>query len=443
MSISIGRHFTTRTLLGFAFPSIAMMVFMSLYTIIDGMFVSQFLGSDALSSVNIVLPIISLFVALGVMLATGGCAIIAKKMGENNLLVARQNLTLFVVVGTLISIILAGILLVFINPLVKILGANADLLNYCIKYLRITLLFAPVNVLQLLFLSYFIAASRPGLGFGLTVAGGVTNMVLDYVFLGILGMGIEGAAIATGIGQAVPAIIGLLYFAFGKNELRFTKFSMEWDTLLQACANGSSEMVSNLSNAIITFLFNILMMRLVGAHGVAAITIVLYGQFLFNSLYLGFSMGVGPIISYNLGSKNQKELRHVFKLSAIFVISTSIFIAILSAVSAKPITAMFVDKGSETYVLASTGFALFSINYFFSGFNIFVSSLFTALSDGKSSALISFSRTFLCTVIFLLVLPIFFGVTGVWLAVPVAEVITILLSLYLLVNKNKIFHYFK
>lgn len=443
MSISIGRHFTTRSLLTFAFPSIAMMVFMSLYTIIDGMFVSQFLGSDALSSVNIVLPIISLFVALGVMLATGGCAIIAKKMGEDNLLVARQNLTLFVVVGTLIGIVLAGILLVFITPLVKILGANADLLNYCIKYLRITLLFAPINVLQLLFLSYFIAASRPGLGFALTVAGGITNMVLDYVFLGILGTGIEGAAIATGLGQAVPAIAGLLYFAFGKNELRFTKFSIEWNTLLQACANGSSEMVSNLSNAIITFLFNILMMRLVGAHGVAAITIVLYGQFLFNSLYLGFSMGVGPIISYNLGSKNQKELRHVFRLSTIFVISTSIFIAILSAVSAKPITAMFVDKGSETYTLASTGFALFSINYFFSGFNIYVSSLFTALSDGKSSAIISFSRTFLCMVIFLLVLPIFFGVTGVWLAVPVAEVITILLSLYLLVNKNKLFHYFK
>lgn len=441
MSISIGQHFQLKTLLKFAFPSIIMMVFMSLYTIIDGMFVSRYVGSDALSSVNIVYPVISIFTAIGIMLATGGCAVIAKKLGEGNRKEARSDLTLFVVIGGVIGVVLSLLVLLFSTPIVKGLGANEALLGYCTSYLRILMYFAPVSVLQLLFLSFFVAASRPGLGLWLTVSGGIINIVLDYVLLGLLGLGIEGAAIATGLGQLIPAVAGLLFFAFPKKELHFSKFQLDGKVLLQACSNGSSEMVTHLSNAVVTFLFNILMMRLIGEAGVAAITIVLYGQFLFNSLYLGFSMGIAPILSFNLGSKNTKELRNVFRLSVLFVVISSLVVAVLSYLSAHQITGVFVPRSSETFALASTGFALFSLNYIVSGSNIFASSLFTALSDGKTSAIISFCRTFLCMIVSLLVLPYFFGVTGVWLAVPVAEFVTIVLSIFMVFKKNKTFHY--
>lgn len=441
MSISIGQHFNIRSLLKFAFPSILMMMFMSLYTIVDGMFVSRYVGSNALSSVNIVYPMVSIFTAIGVMLATGGCAVIAKKMGEDRLSEARSDLSLFVFVGGMIGIVLSGIILLFQTPIIRLLGANDVLVPYCSSYLRILMYFAPVSILQLLFLSYFVAASKPALGLWLTVLGGVTNIVLDYVFLGMLGLGIEGAAVATGLGQLVPAVAGLFFFINKKHELHFQKFHFDGKVLLQACSNGSSEMVSNLSNAVITFLFNIIMMRLAGENGVAAVTIILYGQFLFNSLYLGFSMGIAPIISYNLGSGNKKELRNVFRLSMLFVIFSSLLIAIVSLFSSNWITGIFVERSSETFALASVGFALFSINYLVSGSNIFISSLFTALSDGKTSAIISFSRTFLCMVISLLTLPYFFETNGVWLAVPVAEFVTILLSTYLLWKRNHEFHY--
>ena len=282
MSLSISQNFNGRTLLRFALPSMVMMIFMSLYTIVDGIFVSRYVGDAALSSINIVYPIISVFTAIGVMLATGGCAVIGKRLGEGKKELARENLTLFVIFSIIISVLLSAIFLCFAKPIVILLGANDVLIPYCVRYLSILMWFAPISVLQLLFLSYFVVASKPNLGLFLTVLSGIINVVLDYVFLDIFQAGIEGAAFATGIGQTIPAIVVLIVFFNKKKELHFCKFKWDGKALLKACSNGASEMVTHMSAAIVTFLFNIIMMKLAGESGVAAITIVLYGQFLFH-----------------------------------------------------------------------------------------------------------------------------------------------------------------
>ena len=261
------------------------------------------------------------------------------------------------------------------------------------------------------------------------------------LFRSIFQAGIEGAAFATGIGQTIPAIVGLIVFFNKKKELHFCKFKWDGKALLKACSNGASEMVTHMSAAIVTFLFNIIMMKLAGESGVAAITIVLYGQFLFHSMYLGYSMGVAPIFSFQYGANNQRQLKNVFKLSILFITISSVIITIASFGLADFIVAVFVERGSKTFLLAKSGFFLFSINYLFCGTNIFASSLFTALSDGKTSAIISFLRTFFFIIVSLLTLPAILGITGVWLAVPFAELLTIFIAIMYLVRKKKIYNY--
>lgn len=288
MNFTMEQHFSPWKLLAFAAPSIVMMLFMSLYTIIDGIFISRILGSNALSSLNIVYPIISIVIAIGTMLATGGNAIISKYLGEGRPQEARECLTQFVLTGTVISILILLFTLIFLTSICRFLGATDVLLADCQDYLFIVILFAPACMLQTLFQSYLVTAGRPVLGLFFTVAAGIVNAVLDYVFMVPCQMGIRGAALATGTGQLLPAAAGLLFFFFSRKELHFTRFRFHTPEFLQACYNGSSEMITQLSNAIITFLFNIILLRLAGEHGVAAITILLYGQFLFNAFYLGF-----------------------------------------------------------------------------------------------------------------------------------------------------------
>ena len=376
------------------------------------------------------------------MLSTGGSAVIAKKTGEKDLKSARENFTFFIVIGIIISIIISILTIIFLKPLINILGASENLYNYCNIYLKILILFAPACALQTIFQSFFVTAGKPNLGLNLVLIGGILNAILDYIFLSKLNLGIEGAAIATGIGQLIPSIFGVIYFTFIKKELYFVSFKFDLKTLLQAASNGSSEMVSNLSTAVVTYLFNIILMKLAGEAGVAAITIILYGQFLFNSLYLGFSIGVAPIISYNFGANNNKELKKIYKISTNFVIISSLIVALGSYFLSDTIVNIFVsDVNSETYKLTHTGLMLFSINYIFSAFNIFSSSLFTALSDGKISAIISFARTFVFMIISLTILPKIIGLTGVWIAVPLAELITFILSIYYNKKYKNIYNY--
>lgn len=434
MSQSIEQKFTPKRLFWFVIPSVIMMAVMSLYTIVDGICISYFVGSNALSSVNIVYPVVSVLMAVGVMLATGGSALVAMQLGEGKKQHAREAFSLIFAVGIIVSIVMAVLTFVLREQLCFMLGANEQLLSDCIKYLCVLMAFGPACMLQSLYQSFLVTAGKPKLGMILTIAAGVVNAVLDVVFMGLFGMGVEGAALATGIGQVIPAVAGTLFFLKKEGDLYFTRFSIEGRTILQSCGNGSSEMVSQLANAVITVLFNTILMRMEGADGVAAITIILYGQFLLSSVYLGFSFGVAPIFGYQLGAGKKDEIKRLYRMCAITIAVSAIIITTTAVLGGDYIVRAFVSPGTKTYELASRGFWLFAFGYLFCGFNIFTSGIFTALSDGKHSAEVSFARTFGFLLISLLVLPKVIGIDGVWLAIPVAEGGTFLLSLFLTIK---------
>ena len=430
MSTSLNQHFTPWALLKFAFPSIIMMIFMSLYTIVDGIFISRFLGSNALSSLNIVFPVINVVIAIATMLGTGGNAIISKYLGEGRSRDARECLTQFTVIGLAVSLLLLVLTQLFLTPLCRVLGSTDVLLADCRAYLSVSLMFAPACMLQTLFQSYLVTAGMPALGLFLTIGAGILNAILDYVLILVFPMGIAGAAIATGIGQSVPAVAGLFYFLLSRKGLYFTRFRLHPKELFMACYNGSSEMVTQLSNAVITFLFNLIMLDLAGENGVAAITILLYGQFLFNAFYLGFSIGISPIVGFQYGAGNRKQLRSIYRTSFLFVLASSVILTVIAIISSTPLVSVF-TRDPKTFMLADAGFRIFAFNFLFSGFNIASSGFFTALSNGRVSAIISFLRTLVFIVLSLLILPRFLRITGAWLAIPVAEFLTLVLALRL------------
>ncbi len=441
MTNSIAQKFNVFSLLRFAFPTMVMMMFMSLYTIVDGIFVSRLVGSNALSSLNIAYPVINVVLACGIMLATGGSAIVARQLGEKKEEEARQNFSFLASVSITTGIIIGIIGILFLEFICKMLGATPVLLADCKTYMGISLLFAPITMMQVFFQTFFVTAGKPALGLTLTILSGLLNVILDYVFMEPFQMGIAGAALATGLGQMVMALPGIIYFFAVKKSLYFTKPVFRFPVLLKSCGNGSSEMVSNLSNAVVTFLFNMTMLRLIGEDGVAAITIVLYGQFLFVSLYLGFSMGVAPVFSYNYGSENYAQLKRIYKICIGFIAVSSVVIVIVALVFSSKIVGVFTGWDTNTYRLAVRGFFLFSFNFLFAGTNIFASSMFTAFSDGKISAIISFCRTCVFIVISVLALPFLLGIDGVWLAVPLAEIATLFISVRFFVKKREVYHY--
>lgn len=438
----LSKKFTTKSLLKFTIPTIIMMVFMSLYTMVDGIFVANLIGPNALSAVNIAYPAISIIVALAIMLATGGSAVVARKMGEGKSRESKENLTLLFCVGIGIGFLVLIIGCIFTEPIIKMLGASEVLYEYTYDYLKTLMFFAPFAMLQMLFQYFFVTAGKPKMGLFAIIGGGVANIILDYVFIAIFNMGIAGAAVATGIGYCIPAVVGLYYFTFKRNgTLYFVKPKIDIKMIIESCLNGSSEMVTNLAMAITTFLFNIIMLRYLGEDGVAAITIVLYSQFLLTAVYLGFSSGVAPIISYNYGEGNQTELKKLFKISMLFITISSVIIFAASIILSPNIVSVFAKADTKVFEIAINGFLLFAISYLFTGFNIFASSMFTALSNGKVSATISFVRTFVFLVVGILFLPVLIGENGIWLAVPAAEILTIVISFAYMIKLRKHYHY--
>lgn len=438
----LSKKFTTKSLLKFTIPTIIMMVFMSLYTMVDGIFVANLIGPNALSAVNIAYPAISIIVALAIMLATGGSAVVARKMGEGKSRESKENLTLLFCVGIGIGFLVLIIGCIFTEPIIKMLGASEVLYEYTYDYLKTLMFFAPFAMLQMLFQYFFVTAGKPKMGLFAIIGGGVANIILDYVFIAIFNMGIAGAAVATGIGYCIPAVVGLYYFTFKRNgTLYFAKPKIDIKMIIESCLNGSSEMVTNLAMAITTFLFNIIMLRYLGEDGVAAITIVLYSQFLLTAVYLGFSSGVAPIISYNYGEGNQTELKKLFKISMLFITISSVIIFAASIILSPNIVSVFAKADTKVFEIAINGFLLFAISYLFTGFNIFASSMFTALSNGKVSATISFVRTFVFLVVGILFLPVLIGENGIWLAVPAAEILTIVISFAYMIKLRKHYHY--
>ena len=315
----LAESFNVISLIRFAFPSMVMMLFMGLYTIVDTIFVARFVDTNALSSINIVCPVINLIVGLGTMLATGGSAVVAKKMGNGNTEEARSNFTLIVVAGAVIGLLITAAGLLFLDEIIWGLGASKVLFPYCKDYLTIQLICAAFNMMQVLYQNLFVTAGKPALGLALAVLAGTSNIVFDYVFIVLLQMGIKGAAIGTGIGYMIPTIIGTIFFLMKRSELHFCKPDMDASVLLKSCSNGASEMVSQCSTAVTTFLFNITMMKLLGEDGVAAITVLIYSQFLLTTLYIGFSMGTAPVVSYNYGSGNVKQLKKTVRICFSFI----------------------------------------------------------------------------------------------------------------------------
>ena len=418
-----------------------MMIFMGLYTIVDTIFVAQFVNTDALSSINIVCPIINITVGLGTMIATGGNAIISRKMGAGENQEAKEDFTLLILTGIVTGVLISGGGTIWIDQIVYALGASDLLFPYCKDYLMVIFLFIPANILQTLFSNLFVTAGKPGLGFGLSVLAGVANIILDYVFIVSCGLGIQGAALGTGFGYLIPTVAGLIYFAGSKGTLSFTRPKWKWAVIGESCFNGSSEMVSQLATAVTTFLFNRTMMDLLGEDGVAAITIIIYSQFLLNTLYIGFSMGIAPIVGFNYGNRNDIQQKRVFAISMRFIAAASALIFVVSMFGGPYIVQLFADKTSEVYQIAANGFTIFSYNFLFCGLNNFTSAMFTALSNGKVSAVLSFLRTFGLLAGGILLLPRIWGITGVWLAVPAAEGIMFAVSLICLLRYRRIYAY--
>ncbi len=439
---ALAREFHTVSLIKFALPNIGMMIFLSLYTIVDGMFISRLVGTTALSAINMSFPLNSLQMAIGIMLGTGGSAIIARRQGEGRADEARQSFTMLVMVAALVGLCFAVLGNIFLDPILRALGTSALQWADCRIYTRIQLAFAPMLFLQTSFQTLFVTAGKPGLGLLTSVGGGITNMVLDWLFIGPMNMGVAGAAIATCLGYCVPSVIGLVYFFRNRSgSLFFVPFKFDGATLAAACGNGSSEMVSNIANAVTTFMFNMLFMRYRGEDGVAAITIAMYFQFVFTAVYFGFSMGVAPVISYKFGERNIPQLGRIFRICMTFVLACSLGAYLLSWVTLEPALTLFTPRGSGVYEIAMSGFPIYAVSFLLMGTSIFASSLFTALSDGLVSAIILFSRTLVFLAAMLLLLPLILEELGIWLAVPVAEGLGVMVSVYFLLKGRKKYQY--
>lgn len=437
MNNTLAKKFTFTSLLSFAIPNVIMMISLSMYIIVDGMFVSRLLGTTALSAVNMVYPAICFEMALAIMAATGGSAIVARKLGEEKYEEAQRNLSFLIVTELLTGIVIAVLGNVFVEEITAFLGTSPVQAPLSITYARIIFTFAPAFFLQTAFQTFFVTAGKPTLGLVVTLMAGLVNIVLDYIFMAPLQMGIGGAAVATGIGYCVPAIAGLLFFFDRKrNSLHFVRPKFDGRVLLLACTNGSSEMVTNLANAATTFLFNYTLLKYYGEDGVASITILLYFQYIFTALYFGYSNGIAPIISFKYGNGDKVQLKSIFKNSILFLVLSSILSNVLIHLTVRQALTIFTPEGSRVYRIALEGFSLYSLAFIIMGFGIFASALFTAFSDGKSSAIISFSRTFIFIVGSILLFPLVFGETGVWMAVPVAELLGLFVALFFLIKKR-------
>ena len=435
MSQSLAKDFNFRSLLKFAFPSIIMMIFMSLYSIVDGFFIAQYVDSMALSAANIVYP------AVGIMFGPGGSAVVAAKIGQGKLEEANRNFSALTLTTLIIGILGAVLGNLFCRQICSLLGATPVLMDYGTAYLRTILSFAPVCLLQALFQSFFVTAGRPGLGLSLTVSAGITNMLLDYLFVVPLHLGVAGAALATGLGQCIPAVAGILYFTFARKGLRFTRPEFSKGLLSTSCFNGSSEMVSNLSGSLVGILYNIQLMAIARENGVSAYGVLMYVDFIFKAFFFGYSIAVTPVVGYHYGAQNHAELKSLLRKSLIITVLASLLMTGGAIVLAGPIADLFVGYDAALHDMTVNALRIYSVSFLVFGFNIFGSAFFTGLNDGTDSALISFLRTLVFQVAAILLLPRWLDINGIWLAVTAAESLTLLVTVSLLAAKRRKYHY--
>lgn len=443
MTNNLNKTFSFFTLIKFTIPSVIMMIIFSLYTIIDGVFIARFVGDDALAATNIVYPLINLILGTAIMFATGGSAIIAKTMGEGNLDLAKRQFSFITFFATIAGFIIAILGVMFLNEILFLLGATQALYSYCLDYGKIMIAGAPIIIIKMLFDYFFVTAGKPKLGFYNSLLGGFTNILLDYIFIVVYQLGISGAALATIFGYILPAITGSLFFFNKKNLLSFCQPIFDFKIIIKACSNGYSEMITQLSVGITTFLFNFVMLKYLGESGVAAITIVLYAEFLLTAGYIGFSSGTAPLISYNLGRKNIPNLKVLIRYSYTFIGITSVLSFFVAFLIADDLIAIFSVSEKTVYDITLNGFKIFALSFLLSGSNIFTSALFTALSNGKISAIISFSRSLFFFLLGMAILPQIFSINGIWLVVPFADLCTFILAYYFIRKYNILQGYLK
>lgn len=442
MKIKLSDHFTYSKLLRFVFPSIIMMIFTSIYGVVDGLFVSNFAGKTAFASINLVMPFVMILGGIGFMIGTGGTALVSKVLGEGKKEKANKIFTMMIIFTLLLGTLLSVIGVVSMPWVADFLGATEEMMADCILYGRIVTGFTVAFMLQNVFQSFLIAAEKPKLGLLATVLAGITNMALDAIFIIVFKWGVAGAAIATGLSQCVGGIFPLIYFSRDNSSLlRLTNTKLEIKPILNACGNGSSELMSNISSSVVSMIYNFQLMKYVGEDGVSAYGVLMYVQFIFVAIYIGYAIGCAPITGYHFGAQNHGELKNMLRKSAFLSAISGVVLTILAIVLSSPLAKLFVGYDEELYELTRHAFSLFAYSFLLAGFNIFTSSFFTALNNGAVSAAISFMRTLIFQTSSVLILPIFLGVDGIWCAITVAEVFAFILSLIFLFAKREKYHY--
>lgn len=442
MRIKLSDHFTVKKLLRFVLPSVFMMIFTSVYGVVDGLFISNIVGKTAFAAVNLILPVPMGIAAIGYMIGTGGSALVAKTLGEGKGEQANRYFSLFVYLTALCGVVVSVVGFIVLPAVAGVMKAEGQMLHDCVLYGRIIILAEAPFMLQYVFQSFFITAEKPKLGLFVTVAAGVTNIVLDALFVAIFRFGVAGAAIATACSQLVGGILPLFYF-FRKNGslLRLGKTKFDGRAIGRACLNGSSELMINLSLSVVNIAYNAQLMRLAGENGIAAYGVIMYVNFIFISIFLGYSIGVSPVIGFHYGGRNDSELRNLFKKSLVMIGIVGMTMFLAAMLLAPPLAKLFVGYDAGLYAMTCVAFRLYSISFLISGFNIFGSAFFTALNNGIVSAVISFSRTLLFQLASVLVLPLFLGLNGVWLSVTAAELLALAVTVFFFVTMRKRYRY--
>jgi len=442
MEIKLSDHFTYNKLLRFTMPSIAMMIFTSIYSVVDGFFVSNFVGKTPFAALNYIMPFIMMLGTVGFMFGTGGSALVSKTMGEGDMKKAKEYFSLFVYAPVVISAILSAVGIIFLPQVATLLGADSDMLGYCVTYGRIILCALPFFTLQMEFQTFFVTAEKPQFGFWVTIIAGVANMVLDALFIAVFKWGIAGAALATATSQMIGGLIPILYFSFKNSSLlRLTKTRYDGRAMWQATTNGFSELLNNISMSIVGMLFNIQLMKYAGQNGVAAYGTIMYIDMIFFSTFIGYSIGTAPVISFHFGAVNHKELKSLLKKSLIIMGIFGAAMLIFAEVMARPLAMIFSSYDKELLELTVKAFRIYSTSFLIIGIPIFASSFFTALNNGFISAAISFLRAVIFEVIAIFTLPLILGVDGLWWSIVFARVMAVIASVFFLVTNKKRYKY--
>lgn len=440
--IQLSDHFTYAKLVRFSLPSIIMMIFTSVYGVVDGIFVSNYAGPGPFTAINLIMPYMMVIGTIGFMVGTGGTALVSKTLGMGDSKKANEIFSMLTVFCVVSGVILTVLSLIFLRPVAVLLGAKGIILEYCVLYGKIVLPAGTAYILQFAFQNFCVTAEKSNLSLIMTVVSGVCNIVLDVLFVAVFSWGLAGAAAATAIAQVVGALIPIVYFACpNKSLLRLGKFKFDGKALMRTCTNGSSELMSNLSMSVVNMLYNHQLLRYAGAHGVAAYGVIMYVNLFFLAIFIGFAIGSAPLIGYNFGADNRNELKNLFRKNLVVLGITAVAMTISAILLARPLAAIFVSYDPKLMEMTVNGFVLYSFSFLLCGFNIFGSSMFTALNNGLISAVISFARTLVIQIAAVLLLPMVFGLDGIWASIVVAEFAALVLVIIFWIAKRNQYHY--